>query len=401
MKYFVVGMVFLLLMPSVILLAEEKQPVPFNREYRFLLGSPQELALIAANGQTLNKVFQDVYYRGFGRNIQGKIQPWIDGIWYVYWTYFWSIWPHEFGHKARANQLGGDFIIEGFSFPFPRARMELPAEIAKGKNGLSTVGGFEVNNLMLQQIRQDFYMNDYARADELVHAFIQEVYYPFYTLLVAPARVKKAQTWTDTRGDPVEYILTVYQGYYNRPAIREDGSVDPDLVRLYRESFYLNILWTLLDPMLYRNAKAFSVDLRKDDPIMRPKMFGKREFTWIWGTLFNASPLGYELYLQNYFRFNDILIATYIRGGRPYKNHGLGMYIPNLIGRQKIGIGIGADYWNQGIYGRGLALTLDGRIRFSQRFALLLQGGWKQRGYLIGRRIEESSLLLGGIRYCF
>jgi hypothetical protein len=384
-----------------LLFADESMMTPAYREYDFIAGDFLELEFIANTGHTMNKLFQDLYYRGFGKNMHGKMQPWVDGVWYVYWTYFWSLYPHEFGHKTRARQVGGDFIFEGFTFPFPRTRMELPDNLDDGEKTLSVIGGFEINNLMRCKTHMDFYEQNYAFADELVHSFIQEVYYPFYTLIVAPARVNKAATWTETRGDPVEYILSVYQKYYDRPAIREDGSVDPDLIGLYRESFLLNIAWTLMDPMLYCSFKAFRLDARVDDMVMRPKMFGDQQFAWIWGTLFNATPLGYELYLNNYFRLRGRLLKFYIRGGRPYENLGAGIQMPNIIDRERLKLGVAADVWKQDIYGDGINIALEGRYYITSQLGIVLKTAWKQPGYLLGRRVDESALIMGGISWRF
>jgi hypothetical protein len=99
-------------------------------------------------------------------------------------------------------------VVSGRGFPFPKAEMNLPSSISQEKGTLTSVGGFEINNLMARQAHLDFYNNNYGYADELIHAFIQQVYFPFYAFIVAPARATKPSTRTDTRGDPVEFTLS-------------------------------------------------------------------------------------------------------------------------------------------------------------------------------------------------
>lgn len=255
------------------MMGHKSQARPY-REYRFLIGDPQELELIATAGNTLNKALIDIYYKGIRSHVPGKIQPFVETTWSIFWTYMCTMWPHDFGHRARARQIGGDFVIESFGFPFPVARMDIPPSCTPVEGAMACVGGHEINNLMMRQTHLDFYSNNFAHADELINAFIQEVFYPFYAFVIAPAKPEEPSYWIDTRGDPLESTMTVFEGYYNRPAVRGDETVDPELVSYYRETVYLSVLWTLLDPMLYKGAKAFGADMDQDYGLMTPWMLG-------------------------------------------------------------------------------------------------------------------------------
>ncbi|UCH11179.1 MAG: hypothetical protein JSU61_04630 [Fidelibacterota bacterium] len=370
-----------------------------HREVRLLLGSQEESELIATAGISLNKVLQDLYYRGIDPMLPPKLQPVTEITWSVVWTFMCSMWPHEFGHWARARQTGGDFIVTQFGFPFPKAKMIQPDSTNLREEALSSLGGHEINNLMLRQAHMDFLHEDYAAAVDLIHAFIQEVYYPFYAFVLAPADPEKPDTWTDTWGDPVESALIVFKSHSGRPPIREDGSVDPDLVSHYRETTYLSLLWTLLDPLLYQTARAFGTDMRQDYGLMRPRLLGNDNLAWIWSTQFHYSPLGYELYLANYLRRHQKLYVMYLKAGRPYKNLGLGVQVPALLETGKLTLGAAWDLWSQDIYGDGVALYLDAAFQVSDKFGLLLKAGWKDDGYLVGRRVDQSTLLLAGLSY--
>ncbi|MFC1499930.1 hypothetical protein ACFL6T_02805 [Candidatus Zixiibacteriota bacterium] len=371
---------------------------PF-REYRFLIGNLEEVELFATTGKTLNNMLMDVYFRGLSPKLPAAIEPFTEIGWSVFWTFMTTMWPHDGGHWARAQQLGGDFRIMKFRFPFPEAVMIPPPGGSPVKSTLTSIAGFEVNGLMTQRTHAECYRNGFTYADELIHSFINQVQYPFYAFLLKPANPEEPTTWTDTQGDPVESILSTYEWYTNRPAIRGDGTVDPELIRQYRETTALSLIWTVLDPMFWQSLKAFGADMDEEHGLMRPRMQGSDTFRWAWGTQFHASPLGYELYLRGYLHFWNQFWSIYLKGGRPYRNTGFGISLPALLKREHFTLGVTCDFWNQAVYGTGTALTIDAEYRFPGRMGLLLRTGWKNNGYLIGRRLEQSSLLLAGFNY--
>ena len=373
------------------------------RDYRVLLGDPQEMEFIANTGVLLNKVLNDAYFRGFGPRLPKKIAPVASIAWSVFWTYSCSLWPHEFGHWARARQTGGDFIFEGYSFPFPAAKMVKSSSYDPAEDGtLSSVGGFEINFLMRRQTHTAMYRNGYAYADELIHSFIQEVYFPFYAFVVAFPKTSDPYTWTNTRGDPVESALAVYKSYTKRNALRPDSTVDPELVDYYWEAIGANLICTLLDPMLYKSARAFGVDMKNNFGLMKPWMaFSGRDIGWTYGTAFNPSPLGYELYFTNYLNLAGKLYTLYLKAGRPYKNLGIGFYAPDLLKWKGFALGSTCDFWIQDVYGNGSSVDLEGRYRLNKRLVVLARTGRKDRGYVVGRKTGESLLALVGLDYSF
>lgn len=399
MRYLFV-FVLLLTLPDQLTAQSNNNTTPF-REYRFLLGNLEEVELFAMTGKTLNNMLMDVYFRGFGPKLPEKIEPIAEIGWSVFWTFMTTMWPHDGGHWARAQQLGGDFKIMKFRIPFPKAVMIPPPGGAPVKTALASIGGFEVNGLMTLRTHFDFYRQGFTHADELIHSFINQIQYPFYAFMIKPADPREPTTWTDTQGDPVESILTTFEWYTSRPAIRGDGMVDPDLVSQYRETIWLSLIWTALDPMFWQSLKAFGVDMDADHGLMRPRMRGNDRFRWAWGTQFHASPLGYELYLRGYAHWLGQFWSVYVRGGRPYRNLGYGIGLPYLLRKGPLTLGASCDFWNQDVYGTGSALTLDAEYRLPGRIGLLLRTGWKDHGYLIGRRLKQSRLFLAGFTYRF
>ncbi|MFC1585713.1 hypothetical protein ACFL5V_09220 [Fibrobacterota bacterium] len=380
---------------------ESSSPDPV-RKYRLLFGAPDESEPFATAGVTLNKAFMDLYHRGIAPKVPPAMAPWTEILWSIHWSFFFTMWPHDGGHWARAQQVGGNFVITGFGYPFPTAEMRLPADLDKKLETLTSIGGHEINFLMREQIHMDYYTYQHIFADELIHAFVQDVFYPFYAFVIAYANPDDPSVWTDTRGDPVESTLSVFESYTGRPPVRGDGTVDPGLIDQYRESTILSVVWPLFNPLFYRSLKAFGADMSRDHGLMTaPWMYGSGKLAYSWGTHFHPSPLGYELYLTNYFRLLGRLYVLGLKAGRPYKNNGIGLRIPRLAQQGKVYLGAAADFWDQDIYGRGGSVALDVHYQPARGIGVTVKGGWKSEGYLVGRRVDSSPLVLAGCSYFF
>ncbi|MFC2090955.1 hypothetical protein ACFLT1_09300, partial [Bacteroidota bacterium] len=286
--------------------------------------------------------------------------------------------------------------------PFPVAQMQLPDPMPPRYETLSSIGGHEINFLMRQQIHTSYYMNQYAFADELIHGVVQDLFYPLYTFAIAFANPEIPDVWINTRGDPVEYTLSVYKKQTGRDAIMNDGSVDPELVSLYRQGTYLGLIWPLLNPLFYRSLTAFGADMKINHGLMPPpRMFGNDKLSWSWGTHFNPSPLGYELYMINYFLVSNRLIILSLKSGRPYKNNGIGIHMPSVLSYNDFHLGISLDGWDQDIYGLGGSMALHTTFKPASGLGFILKGGLKSSGYLIGRRVDQSAFLQAGCSYSF
>jgi len=395
----------LLLFPAAALTAVDLGAPGTNREYSLAISDPTDMDLVARTGVSAYKLLADAYLLCLDNLVPKPIRPFTTAAWLFSSSYLATIWPHEFGHRARARQIGGDFVIEGFAVPWPKARMVLPTGRTLYEETLASVGGFEINGLMRLQIVSAFFRNGYAYSEELIHSFIQEIYYPMYAFLIAPGvgsvDPESPGTWIDTVGDPVESSLLVYRSYTGRPAVRQDNTVDPELVSYYRECTFASVLWMLLDPLLYQGVLSFGADRESGSGRIAPWMIGNDSFAWMYSTLFNPSPLGYELHLYNYIRVNGKLFVVRLRYGRPYLNIGIGAEIPELWGMGRFDFGARAEYWLQDVYGQGVLLS--GRAGFSPNDAwrLSVDAGWKQRGYLLGAPLGETPMLRLLVDYRF
>jgi hypothetical protein len=369
------------------------------REYTLMVGPPDELEPLALAGVGLNKALTDAWYQGIGPHVPGKLGDILGVTWQVFWTFNASVWPHELGHRGRARQTGGAFVIDGYAFPFPKAHMELaedydPPELAT----LSSVAGFEVNALMRRQTIQDLYARDYGYSDELIHAFIQDIYFPLYAFVIAPARATAPETWTDTRGDPVEETLSVYRTWTGREPVGEDGAVDEVLVGMYREAVFVNLATVALDPVVWQEARAFGADMDEDYGLTQPWWIGGERLGWMPSPQMTPTPLGYEVTLHNYLRAGRPWVVS-LTAGRPYRDLGLSLAAPALVDTERLTLGAEAHGWSQEVWGSGGAIYGRLDLRLVGGLGLALKGGAKTGGYQVGRRIEAGPLIMGGLSW--
>jgi hypothetical protein len=227
-----------------------------QREYRFVLASGYDLRTSAVAGPTLNRMTQDAYLYGISPHLSDGLNRVLGTTWSVFFTYTTMLWPHEFGHWSRAQQVDSQFVFENYMPLLPHTTVEMPDDATHADSALLSVGGFEVNSLVARQAQLDFYRQGGAYSDDLGHALLNEMFFPVYSAIF-PARATEADTWVHTRGDPVHFVLPVYERYTGRPAVMASGEVDPDLIGLYRESVALSVAWAVLDPGLIQQAMAF------------------------------------------------------------------------------------------------------------------------------------------------
>jgi len=391
-------LVFVLLFSCMPIFAVD-DPV-LEREYPFSLGENLDSRNSALTGITLNKLGYDLFNRGISEHLPSWSIAWIEPAWSVFWTFNLTMWPHDYGHWARANQADGNFVIEKYRFPFPLARMDVPDDATYLQETLMAAGGFEINSLMRNYTERRFFQTGYRDAEDMVHSFIQTMLFPMYTILIAPTNPDKVSTWEDTYGDPVDIAKQVFENYSGRPSIRADNTVDPELVKLYREFFWVNIASILLDPMLYKSATAFAMDMRQRPRVTQPWLYQTNAFSWAYTTRFNPGALGYEVYLTQHIRALDHYFSFYARLGRPFKNRGVGVYLSELWRQGRFSLDTSADIWDQDLFGRGGMLVVSPQYRLSQHVQLSLDVHWKDDGYVIGHRLEKGvGVLLGTLFY--
>ena len=174
-----------------------------------------------------------------------------------------------------------------------------------------------------------------------------------------------------------------------------DGSVNPELVQLYNEAAIFASFFQLLDPQFYRDVgAAFGKTSKTRRPIFLISDFNNG---WTYGTLFNASPLGYELYMQNYFHINNRQFGLYLKYGRPFQNIGLGVSMNNVLTFKAFQADVLAEIWQQDIFGSGASLELSGKWKLNKHLGLNFNLGYKTEGYVLGKQLNSGANLGAGI----
>ncbi len=368
------------------------------RDYQFIIAPDYDLYNSSVNTRTAGKLVHDVFTKGIGPKIKNKtVRNISEGIWSFATTYSSMIWSHEFGHMLRAKQVGGNFTIEKFSFPVIYGDMDLPPNHTFEENALSVAGGFEVNYLTVRDIQLDLYRHNSLYNDELGLSFAHRMLFPIYFSIIAPINPEQPNTWINTMGDPIHWVKPVWERSGNE-VIQSDGSVNPKLVRFYKYATLSSLLWNFADLNFYREVSALfgnSLDGKEAKYLV-----GNNESGWGYGTHFNTSVLGAELYLINYLQLSEQLYTFNFRYGFPFKSIGIGVGVYDIFSAEsKFNMDLYVDVWDQEYYNIGFALTTNATYKLDDHFEFLLQTGYKTKGYLIGRKIEQGLIGNFGLSY--
>jgi hypothetical protein len=273
--------------------------------------------------------------------------------------------------------------------------MHLPPGINYVDEALSVTGGFEVNYLSVQKIQREFIARNGAYNEDLAFSFANRILYPLYTTFITPIDPKEPDVWINTAGDPVHCVLPVFKNYSNNQVFMADSTVNPELVSFYNQSAIFGSFFQLLDPHFYREVGA---SFGRIDKVRRPKfIIGNYENGWTYGTLFNTSPLGYELYLNNYLHLKGNHFSFYAKYGNPFKNNGAGVSWGNMIENPKLQVSAGLDIWNQDIFGTGVATEFEFRVNIFKNVDLNMVVGYKTEGYVLGKQIDSGFNIGGGL----
>jgi len=312
-------------------------------------------------------------------------------------TYITMLGSHEIGHSIRAKQVGGKFIFHDIYPPVPFTTAELPDDISLVNEAIFVTAGFEVNYSNVRAIQSQFIRQNGLWNEDLAFAFSNRLMYTIYTSLVVPIDPEDRNVWIETAGDPVHYILPVFKNYSNNQVFMPDSSVNPKLVSLYNEASLAALFFQFLDPNFYREIGAsFGNTSKRRTPIF---LIGDYSNGWTYGTLFNASPLGYELYMQNYIHVNDHQYGLYIKYGRPFKNIGMGISLNDIIQYKKFKSDFLVEIWQQDLFGDGISAEFSGQYKINHRFGLTMNLGYKTEGYVLGKQLDSGLYIGAGI--CF
>lgn len=378
-----------------------EQGSTYHRDYTLLYSPNYDMLNSVENSRTAAKLLMDAFYRGLGSKIENKTIHNVSGfLWSFAVTWSSTMWPHEFGHKLRALQFGGDFHIEKVTFPVAFGAFDFPEDVSARDELLAIIGGIEANSMITRNIQLDHYRNNGLYNDELYVSFFNKLIYPTYALLLM-IDPSDPEVWLDNGdetcfGDFACFARFIWE-MDGKDIFLDDATINPDFVSFYHQAGIIGLLWTVADLNFYRGAKAIAAGELNGQ---RPKyLIGNNTNGWAYGTMFNISVLGSEMYLNNYFRLNKGFYSAYIKYGFPFKNNGIGISAHDIIDFPNFKADINIDLWQQKFFGNGFSATTNFYLSLNEKFDIIAQTGWKSEGYLIGRPVDEGFIGFAGLRY--
>ncbi len=366
-----------------------------ERFYDFGIYNNYDLRNSSTNAISLHKVLNDTFESLISSKLDSPFNSITKGLFAFSSTYLTMLWSHEFGHSIRAAQIGGSFNIHNINLPIPYTTVDLPGNTTLTNQAIFVTAGFEVNYLNVKTLQSQFVRFNGATNPDLALSFANRLMFPIYTSLVVPIDPSDKNVWINTAGDPVHFILPVFKNFSNDMVFMDDGSVNPELVSFYNETMVLAIAFNLLDPLFYSEVgAAFGSDSVNRTPFF---LVGDYDNGWTFGTHFNASPLGYELYMNNYLHLFGKQFNLYLKYGRPFKNIGLGLTLNDALNFKNFSSDIKIECWDQDIYGFGVAGEVNGHFKINDSIGINFTAGYKSSGYLIGKQLESGFNLGGGV----
>jgi hypothetical protein len=367
------------------------------RDYKFGIYNNLDLRNSSTNAIATHALVNDLFRREVSSRMGPRLGNICYGVFSFATTYLTLIWSHEFGHSLRAKQVGGQFRIHDFGLPIPYTTMHLPDDMALIDETLSVTGGFEINYLNVQTIQRKFIARNGLYNEDLSFSFANRLMYPLYTTVIVPVDPEEKNVWIETAGDPVHVILLVFKNFSNNRVFLQDSLVNPGLSRLYGQAAMFAAFFNLLDPQFYREiGGTFGKRNKARTPIF---LLGDHHTGWTYGTMFNVSPLGYELHLNNYIHLNGNMFVLALKYGNPFKNNGLTAGWQNIVDNEKLSLSAFLDLWDQDFYGKGGALEISANYKISRKVGIHLNLGYKTQGYVLGKQLKAGLNTGVGLTY--
>lgn len=365
----------------------QAQDSSWVRTYEFGAYNQFDLRSSSSNAIATNRLLHDAFRKEITSNMDEKWGNITYGFFSFATTYLTMLWSHEFGHSLRARQADGEFRIHSIALPIPRTTMHLPASVSLVDEALSVTAGFEVNALNTRSIQSQFVAQNGIYNEDLAFSFANRLMYPLYTTVIVPTDPEDKDVWINTAGDPVHVALPVFKNYSSDMVFMPDSTVNPDLVSYYNQASIFGVLLNLLDINFYKEAGAAFGKNKTRNPLF---LIGDHHTGWTYGTLFNVSPLGYELYLNNYIHINGNQFSLYYKYGRPFKNNGIGLMWRNFFQSEYGNLSARIDAWDQDIFSAGISGEILSEWKISDSFGLSVNAGYKTDGYVLGKQVSDG-----------
>lgn len=369
----------------------------FHRDYTLIYATGYDLMNSAVNLNTAGKMVYDAWFRGIAPKITNNtIRNSVGTGWMILTRWALLLFPHELGHWLRARQVGGNFGFERFAFPGIIGWMKLPEDSPIEHHILALIGGLETDALTAREIQENLFYRGGLFNDEYGLAFGHRLMYPLYALFTLPANPRNPEFWKNVGGDPATFVKLIWERS-EQLVFLHDSSVNPGLIKFYYWSTILSALWNLSDLNFYSSAASFfGPELGGRNARF---LIGDNENGWSYGTLYNPSVLGAELYLLNYLRIKGRFYTGYLRYSFPLNGIGAGIAAPEIISTERLSLGLTADFWQQQFYGRGGALSATINFNLTRNWQITATAGWKTPGYIIGKTTAPGFTATTGLSY--
>ena len=308
-----------------------------------------------------------------------------------------AIWittlQHEyFGHGGRGRELGVTASYRIYSpwecWPFGNKRAYTnyekgyPEEIEQRL--FLTVGGIESNNVLAHILANRIYRGD-AHYGEYLLFCINKLHINSYIYCTpdpnsCPEGFKKE---TEAGGDIANYLIErEVSKTGNYPEIPNQSIIE-GYAKLRRQS-----LWNILDPFLALSIKV----------IGKYWLFGEEispiSLKFIPSTRFNLTPIGSEAYLDLYTRKCQV----YLRYGED-NFYGGGIGIDEMPIKDGLLMEGNIDWWHQPRDGYNLEIGFTKDI--ADWIGFSAKTGFKEKGYLMGKRFDQGGYGAIGIDLIF
>lgn len=338
-------------------------------------------------------------------------------LWHFNLMVNFTMWPHEGGHWIRTREFGHSFSLTQFEFGnFPRY-VGGSTNYGPGATNIEIMmgelGGIEINHMQGLYGQKLAYQRDHAYADDLFFLAFNKMHWLLYTFVYTGYNPGNPSSWVDTDGDPQAYADALFKQHFGRnPVTTTTGVIassrvppnqlilDPQATSFYREISFATF-WALLDPLVVQGFYQFPRYIVTDKRDVDLWWFKTGPVKWMYGTQYNLSPMGYELYLNFYLHFLDRFAISYFRFGRPRSNVGGGIEMPVIHQWGRFKIGGGFDIYDQQDFGTGVNFFVLPKFQITKGISLLGKMGLKNNGYVMGQPLEGTVYGYGGLEFSF
>ena len=316
-----------------------------------------------------------------------------------------AIWfatvQHEvFGHGARVREFRGK---ASYTLYHPWSRKRAFTSFRLQDITISdliqvTGGGIESNQVMAWEMERRMY-GDYPLHCYDWLSFVINRYVVNHYIYRTPDPRFHPQAFIEEYhdgGDIASYLAEMNYKYHGQYGIYPE-EIDPLLGDNYRK-IKREAIWNLFDPALWLGIYYYG----------RYILTGKEKFTLpmipLWGiqlmggTRYNLTPIGGERYLDIYIKKGRHLFNFYLRKGSFEGNgwYGWGAGADRLWRYNNSHLGLRFDWWHQLETGTGGNLEGELHHYLTPELGIVLQGGYKTRGYLMGKAAASGTYIFFG-----